>query len=825
MAGNARRRHAGIVKTSTPRFPFLPAITILLALSFPAGAVVPDGAVADLVIGRQPANASNVIHPHVAVDPATQKVFVGDEARHRILRFGSAESLQNGLAAEAVLGQPDFTNCEPGTGPDRLNSPKSLWCDLQGRLWVADTLNHRILRFDDAASISSGAPADGVLGQVNFQNSAPGTSASTLRYPTGLVTDAAGNLYVADKSNHRVLRFNAAALVANGASASAVLGHTNFTTQSSPQNSAANGMHLPSAVAISPNPVLPTQRILWVADTSNHRVLRFDNAPQIANGAAATRVLGQVNFTTSDQAVTASGMTYPDILAADSSGRLFVGSAWSNRVLRFDNAMAKPNYAPADGVLGQTSFITGTAGSGPGGLDGVNSLALGANGRLWIGEEGNHRVLRHESAHTKVNGADADSVLGAPTTTTDLARRFRPQGIAVDPASGKLFVSDDLRNRVLRFASVAALESGAGAEAVFGQANFSGEDAATTAQRMRNPSGLAMDGYGNLWVVDQGNRRILRFNNAAQRASGTGADGVLGQQSFTANDSPARSASTMSSVRTVAVGSYGQLWASDGNRVLRFDDARNKGNGAAADGVIGQNSLTGNSSQVLDAYHFYAQGIAADAGGRLWVNDYPNHRLLRYDYAAGKANGAAADGLLGQNDFHTNNNGGFSADGVYYGTMLAEPHGRLWVADSNNHRILRWESAATLPNGDDADGALGQPDFGFGSPGAGMEKFNYPRAIARDATGHLWIADEQNERVVRYSSQTSRLAIAPKDANSVNLTLDRHAAGITYRLETSPDLHVWTGALYYTAPSKNPVIFEAPMAASGREFFRVVEIP
>lgn len=792
------------------------------ALAIASGhAVVPDGSEADLVIGQQPANASNFDHPYVAVDPMTQKIFVGDEKRHRILRFASADSLSNGASAEAVLGQADFTSIEPGAGPDRLNAPRGLWCDTTGRLWVADWANSRVLRFNNAASLGSGAPADGVLGQVNFLNNAPGTSASTLRYPTGLVTDPSGNLYVADTYNHRVLRFNAAALLANGASASAVLGHSNFTTQTSPHHT-ATGLQYPLAVATSPNPVIPTQRILWVADSGSHRVVRYDNAAQVVSGAAATRVLGQPDFSSSSVNVTATSLYYPACLAADSSGRLYVGSSVSSRVQRFENVAAKANNAPADGVLGQAAFTTGTAGSGPGGLDYVQSLALGANGRLWIADQYNHRVVRHEAAHTKVNGADADGVLGAPSTTTDLTRRFAPEGVAIDPVSAKLFVSDGRRNRVLRFASVAALTSGAGAEAVFGQADFSGNAGATAANRMRNPSGLTVDSFGNLWVVDEGNRRVLRFNNAAQRASGTGADGVLGQQDFTANAAPPRSASTMSGVLAVVVGASGVLWVSDGTRVLRFDNARMKGNGAPADGVLGQGNFT-SSIASLDAYHFVARGLALEAGCRLWVNDHANNRVLRFENAVAKINGAAADGVLGQNDFLSDNDGGSGPDGVFYCTLLTEPGGRLWVADRNKNRLLRWERAATLANGTDADGVLGQPDFGFGAGGAGLGQFNYPEAIARDSTGHLWIADRENERIVRYSPQAPRLSITPKDATTVTITLDRHAAGITYLLESSLDLQIWTPALYYTAPSKYPVLFESLIAPGAHEFFRIVE--
>lgn len=265
-----------------PENPIMKTSSLFLLLSFlhSARAVVPDHAEADVIIGRQPASASNFNRPCLAVDQATQKIFVGDQARNRILRFSSAASLQNGAGAEAVLGQADFTSIAPGAGPDHLNGPQGLWCDTSGRLWVADSGNNRVLRFNNAATISSGASANGVLGQVNFTNSAPGVSASSLRYPQGLVTDNVGHLYVADTSNHRVLRFSSAASLANGAPASGVLGHPDFITRTL-KGSAADTLSSPVAVAISPNPVPLGQPYLWVAEVGNNRVhrLRYYPAP------------------------------------------------------------------------------------------------------------------------------------------------------------------------------------------------------------------------------------------------------------------------------------------------------------------------------------------------------------------------------------------------------------------------------------------------------------------------------------------------------------------------------------------------------------------
>ncbi len=822
MAGNARRRHAGIVKTSTPRLPILPAITLLLALSFPARAVVPDGAVADLVIGRQLPTDSNLSSPFVAVDPTTHKVFVADCERHRILRYSSAASMQNGAAAEAVLGQADFAGIERRSGPDGLSFPKSMWCDNAGRLWVADYGNNRVLRFNNAASIGSGAPANGVLGQVDFTDNTPGTSASKLRSPAGLITDAQGNLYIADQVNNRVLRFNGAASLPDGASASCVLGQPNFTTSVS---NTIDDTHLkrPIAVALSPNPVLPTQPYLWVADRENHRVMRFNDAPHITSGAAASRVLGQQNFTSYGQFYTASGTPAPISFAADSSGRLYVGCE-NNRVLRFDTAIAKTNNAAADAILGQAAFDTITSGGGPTQLDYPSSMALGPGGRLWIADYYNGRVVRHEAAHTKVNGAGADGVLGAASTTTDMTRIFSPRGLAIDPVSGKLFVTDEARHRVLRFASVDALAGGAAAEAVFGQPNFAGSAKGASANQMDSPYAVAADSYGNLYVADHGNYRVIRFNNAAQRGSGVAADAVLGQPNVNSGGSTPLSASTMAKPTGLACGPGGELWVAGGTRVLRFDAARHKATGAAANGVFGQPDFSANAGPLFDAQHFSTWGLAADETGTLWVGDYNQRRILRFDSAATKINGAAADGVLGQPDFTSGADNGAGPDGVYLSSICVEPGGRLWVSGANN-RVLRWEHAATRPNGADADGLIGQPDFGFYGYGGGLGQFRGPSAVVRDTAGRLWIADHSNQRVLRFSPQAPRLAIARKDATTMRLTLDRHARGLTYQVESSSDLQLWGPGVSFTAVSQNPCLIDITIIPGSSHFFRIAELP
>lgn len=807
-------------KASRPRFAPFRLLLVLLAAGRLHAAVVPDRAAADLVLGRPAPDATRFVMPLVAVDPTTQKVFVSDGTLNRVLRFSSADSLTNGAAAEAVLGQTDFSSWEPGCAAGRMNSPTAMCCDLQGRLWVSDTGNHRVLRFDQAATLASGAAAHGVLGQVDFSSAVPNTSASTLSIPVGLAADALGNLYVADFGNHRVLRFNAAATLANGGSASAVLGHLSMSDGSDTATGPAS-INTPIGLAITSNPVFPTRPYLWVADSFSNRVLLFTDAPHIASGSPATRVLGQTGLADNDHVDGAAGTLVPYSIASDSNGRLWV--ACFNRVLRFDNAVAKANGADADGVLGQSSFNTTDGGTAPANLNYPLWIATGPNGRLWISDMMGHRVLRHDNAASKVNGAPADGVLGAASTTADLSRSFEPSGIAIDPASGKLFVADRHHHRVLRFASTAALDAGAAAEAVFGQPDLSGSQPETAAARMESPNGIAIDKFGNLWVADTGNHRVLRFNNAAQRSSGVAADGLLGQATFGQGSNQPLSRTSTINVRHLACGPDGELWVANSNRILRFDDARNKSAGAPADGILGHTSYDTNPPVVVDERHFMPWGIAVDAGGRLWVGDSSNHRALRFDHAVLKPDGAAADGVLGQSSFSSANDGGLGPDGMVLATFCPEPNGRLWVCDEARNRVLRWENAGLRPAGADADGLLGQPDFGFGDISLGADGFSSPTAVARDSAGRLWIADAGNERVMRFTPRKPRLMIVPKNASTVTVLMDRHATGAAYRIESSADLVSWNTMSAFIAPPNSPIAFDVPRASGGREFFRIVE--
>ncbi|MDP2365144.1 MAG: T9SS type A sorting domain-containing protein [Ignavibacteria bacterium] len=328
----------------------------------------------------------------VAIDPTTGKLFVADRDNRRILRWSSANKMINGSAAEVVFGQPDFVTRTANTGgisAATMNNPNSVYVDANGTLWVADRDNHRVLKFNNASSKLTGANADGVLGQPNFTSNTSGTTAGLLKAPTSVFVDGSGRLWVADKDNNRVMRFDNASAKPNGSNADGVLGQANFTTGTS--GLSASTMSAPWGVYAD------VTGKLWVADRSNNRVLRFDNAAGLANGSVANGVLGQTDFVTGTSGLTQSKFDGPRGTFLDGMGRLYVGDEGNSRVIVFTNAAAKPNGANADNVLGQPDFITTGGVTSQTGLNYPSTVFIdNANNHIWIPDTYSHRILRYD---------------------------------------------------------------------------------------------------------------------------------------------------------------------------------------------------------------------------------------------------------------------------------------------------------------------------------------------------------------------------------------------------------------------------------------------
>jgi len=374
-------------------------------------------------------------------------------------------------------------------------------------------------------------------------------------------------------------------------------------------------------------------------------------------------------------------------------------------------------------------------------------------------------------------GQASGRILGQPDYGTvasgnSAAGLVNPGHVSVDPTSGKIFVSDTFNHRILRYPADAG--DGGDAEVVFGQAGFfesnanrgqSDPDAGT----LNFPSGIHVDGFGVLWVADSGNNRVLAFYNASSRASGDPADMIYGQSTETGK-SPGSAANRFNGPVAVYSDAAYRLYVSDRQnaRVLRFD-ATNVvvPFGPNASGVLGKPDPDTTYSSPPGRGNLVAPlGLHGDAEGRLWVVDSGANRVLRYDNAAAKGNGADADGVVGQSDFDSGNSSSDASASRFNSpsSPLPLPGGDLFVSVPSEHRVLLFRRAEALKNGGRAEVVLGQTNFTSTSTGSGPERLSSPLGMALDPQGRLWVALESTSRVVRFEPDNDppKLAINGK---------------------------------------------------------------
>jgi sugar lactone lactonase YvrE len=253
-------------------------------------------------------------------------------------------------------------------------------------------------------------------------------------------------------------------------------------------------------------------------------------------------------------------------------------------------------------------------------------------------------------------------------------------------------------------------------------------------------------------------------------ASGTTADRVLGQVDFTHNGVHVNAQGLYEpfavAIDSSATPNHIYVADQDNDRVLGWRDAASFTNGQAADLVIGQpdflTSFCNGASGAVSAGSLCAPaGVAVDGSGNLYVADTNNNRVLEYTnpFAACKGVfpcvGGAANEVLGQDGSFTTpdcNNGGVSANSLCDPVGVAvDGSGHLYVVDSNNSRVLEYNTPLTNTT---ADGVFGQ-DGSFTTAGCNKVSDNslcYPVGVAVDGSGNLWVADQGNSRVLEYNT-------------------------------------------------------------------------
>jgi RHS repeat-associated protein len=631
-----------------------------------------------------------------------------------------------------------------------------------GNVYISDTAGNRIEEIAGANGTQwgipmstgnmytiAGSPTGAFGGSANGTPDEAGVNGATLSslldHPEGLAFDPAGDMYIADTGNNRVVEIPVTAGTQWG-----ITGMTanDLYTMAGNQAGAAghSGDGTTSWSAFLDQPVGldfgPSQSSdLYIADAGNNRIQEVP----AENGGQ----WGQTSMTAGDMyTVAGSGAGTPG---------------------------ASPDGTPAENAngLGAASL-----------LDGPEGLTFSSGGNMYIADTTNSRIIEIPAANgsqwgiTSMTVDDLYTVAGSQSGTAGHSgdngparSAFLDLPVSVQAFNGQqLYISDAGNNRIQEVARTAHTEwtipmtandvyTIAGSAA--GTAGFSGDGGTAVSALLNNPGQVALDGSLNMYIPDTNNNREREVSANTADISEVAGDG---QTLASMGDGGPAIDGELFHPAGQAEDASGNIYIADqdNNRIQEIAAASHTQWGTAmtagdvytiAGSKYGLGGYSGDSGPASSALLSAPAGIAVDAAGDVFIADQGNNRIREINAATGNISTIAGNGTAG---FSGNGGPAGSAELEAPQSVAVDAKGDLFIADNLSNEVREVFAAGgqafghAMTAGDiyvlagSTSGIAGTT--GDGGP-ASSSLLNQPRGVALDTAGDLYIADSFNNRV------------------------------------------------------------------------------
>jgi uncharacterized protein YjiK len=615
------------------------------------------------------------------------------------------------IATVAGNGSPGYGGNNGFATAAELSRPSDAVVDSTGDIFIVDQENQRIREVNATTHVITTVAGTGAAGYSGDNGQA---TAAEVNNPVGIAVDAGGDIFIADSGNNRIREINASTHVITTVAGSGAAGYSGDNGQAT-----AAKLNNPEAVAVD------AAGDIYIADYGNSRIREVSASTHVITTVAGN---GTAGYSGDNGQATAAKLDNPQAVALDTAGDLFIADTGNNRVREVNVSTHVIATVAGNGTAG----FSGDSGKATAAeLNTPSGVALDTVGDLFIDDQVNGRI--REVNHTS---GVITTVAGGGTQFGDngqatAAQLYNPGGVGVD-AAGDIFIADTANSRIREVnhtTGVITTVAGGGVQGL-------GDNGLSTAAEVNNPQAVAMDSAGDLFIADTENNRIREVNSATGAITTVAGNGIYGYS----GDNGQATAAELAYPASVAVNAAGDLFIADaGNKRIREVNL--------ATGVIttvvgnGTSGYSGDNGQATAAELSNVRGVALDAAGDLFVADSDNERIREVNVSTGIISTVAGNGTFG----YSGDNGLATAAELAFPTGLAvDSAGDIFVADTDNSRVREVNHTTGVITTIAGNGTSGYS--GDNGP-ATVAELNYPRGVALDSSGNLYIADAYNARI------------------------------------------------------------------------------
>jgi trimeric autotransporter adhesin len=522
---------------------------------------------------------------------------------------------------------------------------------------------------------------------------------------SGMVLRPDGSFLVSDGDNSQIFKITAGGMLSV------------YAGNGQPGFSGEGGPAVNASLATQQGIAVDGQGNLYVADTSNQRVRKVDTNGVITTVAGN----GNAGFAGDGGLAISAQLSAPWSVAVDGSGALYIADSGNNRIRK-----VAPNGLISTFAGNGAGRFSGDGAALTSSLNSPRGVLLDGAGNLYIADTLNNRIRKIGADGMLVtvvgNGQGGFAGDGGPASQAHLSN---PWSVTMD-ASGNLYIADIADYRVRQVTTDGRITTIAGN----GGIGFSGDGGPAT-QAQITPVAVAVGAGGTVYIADQTNERIRAVTNGTiNTIAGTGFYRYRG-------DGGMATAAVFNNPTNVGFDAQGNLYLTDQqNDAIRMIQPGGTIGTFAGTGAAGE---TGNGGPAKSATLYAPWGLGLDANGNVYFTEPYTNYVRKVDTSGiiTKIAGTGNGGSTGDNApaVQAQVNGPRS--------VASDLSGNTYIAEDGSSRIRKISPTGVITT------VAGNGTAGFaGDEGLAVNaQINHPASVAADSAGNLYIADFDNQRV------------------------------------------------------------------------------